>query len=786
MIAGVETVRTFLAAALLLLSASGLSAQAYVQGNTFPGDFGDGGPRRIPFNAPNTAGNTIVVTFLLSWGEQITVRDERGNPYSVTRRDIGQGVASVELIWVSSGISAGPNTVIIEGVPSGSYHRGTIGEYSGALKVFQSRFFTGTGSSVSGSVVAAQAGDLVLAHVLGQAPGISPTWFSVRYVNHSIELTADGLAPSAGEIMVSATNTGGKADLQLVSLTASDSPPPPPSVDVCPNIPGEQVEVPPGMTKDASGNCVTTAPPSTGGVGGLASTIRTASSDPVSCLPGSELRAQEWYFNIGSRRVRYCSKKDTWEDYRDPATPPPPPGGTSSGPEPLASTFPGVDPGAKISSAIASCPTNGCQVVADFPGFGQGVGSKIIIPAGTWVKAPVGARYECSTGASACFEIHQGGHLSGNGAHLTSGENGIGTAILGRGMTARAVVHFRGSNSAAFGNSIHWASGEQFEVQAWDGSRVGACVEVDNPGEVFSLRQIIVQLCGNPDANGVSPGSGVKLFGMLAGSWKVDGVSSFGNLYGFDVDGATSLGEFGRIKGDGNRTFLRVHPRPMGGGVALKFGMVSWEAPTCSVAEGCGPQVLVDTSSSEATLVFDILAGDCPPGQSLIQAKAPMNVTVARIFVGQNCANIVDDEFNGKKLPNPMFGKYPGYEQSNFIYDPFRGIDGRPNPTTSGAAFELIRLSTAGPVPYSGGAQVTTYLVSGGAAGVSLSLPGVGTTAPGRLLIFKKVDETAGVVRITAAGGKLIDGLSEYRLTNLNQSVALTPDGVGWAVVFGN
>jgi uncharacterized repeat protein (TIGR01451 family) len=39
--------------------------------------------------------------------------------------------------------------------------------------------------------------------------------------------------------------------------------PPPPPVDVCPNIPGNQAEIPPGMIKDAQGNCVTPPPPPT-------------------------------------------------------------------------------------------------------------------------------------------------------------------------------------------------------------------------------------------------------------------------------------------------------------------------------------------------------------------------------------------------------------------------------------------------------------------------------------------------------------------------------------------
>ena len=47
------------------------------------------------------------------------------------------------------------------------------------------------------------------------------------------------------------------------TATWSEGPPPPPPVDVCPNIPGVQPTIPPGMVKDANGNCVTpSSPPS--------------------------------------------------------------------------------------------------------------------------------------------------------------------------------------------------------------------------------------------------------------------------------------------------------------------------------------------------------------------------------------------------------------------------------------------------------------------------------------------------------------------------------------------
>ena len=58
-----------------------------------------------------------------------------------------------------------------------------------------------------------------------------------------------------------------KADSYAVhELLAGDRgsypPPPPPPVDVCPNIDGVQTTIPPGMVKDASGNCVPEPPPS--------------------------------------------------------------------------------------------------------------------------------------------------------------------------------------------------------------------------------------------------------------------------------------------------------------------------------------------------------------------------------------------------------------------------------------------------------------------------------------------------------------------------------------------
>jgi uncharacterized repeat protein (TIGR01451 family) len=56
--------------------------------------------------------------------------------------------------------------------------------------------------------------------------------------------------------------------------------PPPPPTDVCPNIPGLQTEIPPGMIKDANGNCVTPPPPAPPNVD--LSIVKVDSPDPVS------------------------------------------------------------------------------------------------------------------------------------------------------------------------------------------------------------------------------------------------------------------------------------------------------------------------------------------------------------------------------------------------------------------------------------------------------------------------------------------------------------------------
>lgn len=310
----------------------------------------------------------------------------------------------------------------------------------------------------------------------------------------------------------------------------------------------------------------------------------------------------------------------------------------------FASQFAGADPGAKVNAAIAACPVNGCHVVADFYGFSQNVFATITIPAGVWVHF-MESRWECNTGANPCVVVNQGGHIVGSGVHLTSAQNGIGTDFNAHNMTAVAVIQFRQSGSAAFGNSIHWASGEQFGVHAYDNNTLtNGCIEVDNPGENFALRQVQLNNC---NANSPTSGSGLYVFGLMAGSAVFEGITSNGNQYAFNFDGVTSLTHAFRFKGDGNKTFLRVAPRAAGGGATVAIYGLTWEAP------GTGPPILIDTSTSQAFLNLTDVAGDCGAATDFIQVKAPLSMSVQGFQVGATCTNEVNDTFTGRVIANP-------------------------------------------------------------------------------------------------------------------------------------
>jgi len=59
---------------------------------------------------------------------------------------------------------------------------------------------------------------------------------------------------------LTATNRDGQATSRDVLIKVKTCSTPVTPVDVCPNIPGNQETIPPGMVKDANGNCVTPAP----------------------------------------------------------------------------------------------------------------------------------------------------------------------------------------------------------------------------------------------------------------------------------------------------------------------------------------------------------------------------------------------------------------------------------------------------------------------------------------------------------------------------------------------
>ncbi len=378
---------------------------------------------------------------------------------------------------------------------------------------------------------------------------------------------------------------------------------------------------------------------------------------PATCSPSSGDVAQKvFYLTSGSTGFYSCTATNTWT-LAGGGIPGAPNGsvqfnnqGAFAGtPLLFASNFVGANPGLQVAGAIAACPVNGCHVIANFFGFGQGIYNKLVIPAGVWVHF-MESRWECNTGNLPCIEVHQGGHIVGSGTHLTSAENGIGTDFNAHNMTARAVIQFCNSTNcaaAAYGTSVHWASGEQFEVHAYDTNTLtNGCIEVDNPGENFALKQVQMQNC---NANAPASGSGLYVFGLMAGSAVFEGITSNGNQFAYNFDGVTSLTHAFRFKGDGNQTFLRVAPRTSGGGAIISIFGLTWEAP------GTGPPILIDTSNSQAVLMLTDVAGDCGTGvNDFIQIKAPVSMSSHGFNIGANCVNEVNDTFLGRVIPVPV------------------------------------------------------------------------------------------------------------------------------------
>jgi hypothetical protein len=76
----------------------------------------------------------------------------------------------------------------------------------------------------------------------------------------------------------------------------------------------------------------------------------------------------------------------------------------------------------------------------------------------------------------------------------------------------------------------------------------------------------------------------------------------------------------------------------------------------------------------------------------------------------------------------------------------------------------------------------TTFLVDATAGAVTVTLPPAILSLAFRYQ-FKKVDASAHVVTIAAAGSDLIDGFATFLLTDANDAVSLQSDGTGWVIL---
>jgi uncharacterized repeat protein (TIGR01451 family) len=90
------------------------------------------------------------------------------------------------------------------------------------------------------------------------APDSGGKWYGLSHL-----CFATALAPPPTDVCPNIAGVQTSVPPGMVKDASGNCVTPPPPTDVCPNIPGNQATIPPGMVKDASGNCVTPPPPPT-------------------------------------------------------------------------------------------------------------------------------------------------------------------------------------------------------------------------------------------------------------------------------------------------------------------------------------------------------------------------------------------------------------------------------------------------------------------------------------------------------------------------------------------
>ena len=304
----------------------------------------------------------------------------------------------------------------------------------------------------------------------------------------------------------------------------------------------------------------------------------------------------------------------------------------------MAHTFPGIDAGQKITSAIEDLPRGGGLVDANGLAGPQTL-SGITIPAGVTVKLPP----ITFTVAETVF-VRPSGHLIG------SAWGNPGHTNLVAGPTLQGdLVHALSESSTGW---WHYGSIENLRVNGNPQSMgFRSCITVDRMGEASLLRNLHLSGCAE---------SGLRINGSQAGSGRIDGVSVFdAGESAVHLNDVTSGMVINSLSSDRNPVFLKISGSRDGG-----VGIVLTDMKVEGTLNQADPVFWIDDSRSN--VVLTIIGGTSiasSPRQDWIRVtnSGPGAHPVIQIMgtrVSRRYANLIDDMGKLVPLENTRIGHF--------------------------------------------------------------------------------------------------------------------------------
>ena len=212
---------------------TGATTPSFVQARA--AEITSGRTNSVAFQAPNAAGNLIVVSVFWDNTSSVSVADSRGNTYASGGARRTWGSTRSAQVFYARNVAAGTNTVTATFSKairvSATVH---VHEYSGvdrAAAADATAGGVGSGTALSsGTATTTSAGDLLFATGASTGTVTQPGAGWTARSTASGDLTADRLAVAAGPYSATATATSGSWVMQLVAFkpdasTADTTPP---------------------------------------------------------------------------------------------------------------------------------------------------------------------------------------------------------------------------------------------------------------------------------------------------------------------------------------------------------------------------------------------------------------------------------------------------------------------------------------------------------------------------------------------------------------------------------